>query len=109
MFDAAWRGSAECRSNFESQQFALKYCPGFAKPAGLSRPLHCSQAPRGRMRAPLSEEVGSDVVATGSGAIDLTGLVFVTSDSFLTALLPRPAASILIGGASSTSVFSGLV
>jgi hypothetical protein len=56
------------------------------------------------------ERVGSDVVATGSGAIDLTGLTFVNTSMASLAFIFPSLAQIITGPTSGTAdVYSGII
>ena len=43
------------------------------------------------------DQVGSDVVMTGSGSINLTGLTFVSSDDAISAGIDPPDATVVVG------------
>src|SRR5689334_14823617 len=54
------------------------------------------------------DQVGSDVVATGNGAIDLTGLTFITHFSSFAGINPHVGAiSLVAGNTDGYSGFSG--
>jgi hypothetical protein len=53
------------------------------------------------------EQMGANVVATGSGAINLTGLTFVAQASGGTALVQANAAKIVIGVTVDTNAYTG--
>src|SRR4051794_14981988 len=50
------------------------------------------------------EEVGSDVVATGSGPIDLTGLTFLSTSSKVTSFISAATGIIITGPAASSTI-----
>jgi hypothetical protein len=54
------------------------------------------------------EQVGSNVVATGNGAINLTGLTFVTSGTLATNVIVPNLGIIQIGGNPNIDQYSGL-
>jgi hypothetical protein len=52
------------------------------------------------------EQVGSNVVATGSGTIDLAGLTFSNPNNILSGIVPN-SAEISTGGAGQVDVYTG--
>jgi hypothetical protein len=51
------------------------------------------------------DQVGSDVVATGSGTIDLTGLTFLSNELALTVL--NPSIALIVMGPGAGEVYTG--
>jgi hypothetical protein len=74
---------------------------------GMAVLIGCGVAPPAQAGyvVTLTQE-GGDVVATGSGPIDLTGLSFVTSGSATSGMLPL-GGEITTGGPAGADLFSG--